>query len=394
MKSRIILLILLVFLATPLWMRIAWEFSPKRNLNLVIVDKTVLNANSYKHRSINWILDHDKYVRNDGEFYDINRDYFGFFPQEDERYEIRDFDTMNEPELDSMAGANHLVYFADTYGIMGNEWYMHLDRNDNSGSIYGGLSEKDLLLMEKMREKDKLVVSEFNTIGFPTPPDMRRRFQELYGAEWTGWMIRSITTLDTTGNRDLPKWIVRKYRSEHNGQWPFSKAGILCVHESGKVIVLEEGRDLTGWIPDLLTGAALSKEAGLPNSLIYPYWMDVWKNNNDSNEIAARFALPLNDAGRKLLLVAGVPDTFPAIIRRTAGTRFYYFCGDFADNPTKFRFTQLAGVTALKFLLYNAIDETDRSRFFWEYYLPLMDHIFKTEYGRPPAPEKQSAISS
>ena len=136
MKSRLILLVIVPFLATPLWMRIAWEFSPTKRLNVIIADKTVLDANSYKHRSINWILDHHKYVKEDGGFYDINKDYFGFFPQEDEQYLIHDFDNLNEPELDSMSKENDLLYFADTYGILGNEWYRHRDRNENSGSIY------------------------------------------------------------------------------------------------------------------------------------------------------------------------------------------------------------------------------------------------------------------
>ena len=109
MKSRLILLFIVVFLATPLWMRIAWEFSPEKKLNVLIVDKTVLNANSYKHRSINWILDHEKYVKADASFYNINKDYFGFFPKDDERYEIRDFDNLNEPEVDSMALANDVA---------------------------------------------------------------------------------------------------------------------------------------------------------------------------------------------------------------------------------------------------------------------------------------------
>ena len=150
MKSRIILIILVVIAATPLWMRIGWEFTPSRQLDVVIIDKTVLDANSFKHRSIDWILDHEKYVKQDGSFYDINKDYYGFFPEEEENYTIRDFDMMNEPELDSLSAASDVAYFADTYGIMGNEWYKHLDRNSNAGSIYGGLSEKDLLMMNNI----------------------------------------------------------------------------------------------------------------------------------------------------------------------------------------------------------------------------------------------------
>ncbi len=384
MKSRLILLFIVVFLATPLWMRIAWEFSPEKKLNVLIVDKTVLNANSYKHRSINWILDHEKYVKADASFYNINKDYFGFFPKDDERYEIRDFDNLNEPEVDSMALANDVAYFADTYGVLGNEWYKHLDRNDNSGSIYGGLSEKDLMMMRRMREAGKLVIAEFNTIGFPTPSEMRKRFEELYGISWTGWMLRSIASLDTVNNPDLPRWIVRTYKQANSGRWPFKQAGMLCVHESGRIIILEEGKELTSWIPVINASSDFQDEMNVPGQLIYPYWMDVWTNNNDSNKIVARYSLPVTAAGKNMLTNQGIPVEFPAIIRRDNGFRFYYFCGDFADNPTKFRFAQLEGVAKLKFLLYNAIDKTDRNRFFWEFYLPMMQRILANEYKRSP----------
>ena len=59
--------IILILLATPLWMRLAWEIGSKKALNLLIVDKTVLNSNSYKHRSVNWILDYEKYTKSSGE---------------------------------------------------------------------------------------------------------------------------------------------------------------------------------------------------------------------------------------------------------------------------------------------------------------------------------------
>src|SRR4051812_11902692 len=169
MKSRMILIGILIILATPLWMRIAWEIGNKKALNLLIVDKTVLNSNSYKHRSVNWILDYDKYTKSNGSFYDINKDYYGFFPRDNEKYLIQDFEKMSESELDSIAAVYDMVYFTDTYGILSNEWYRHRDINENSESIYGGLSEKDILLLKKMKERNKPILTEFNTIGYPTP---------------------------------------------------------------------------------------------------------------------------------------------------------------------------------------------------------------------------------
>jgi len=259
MKSGTILWGILIILATPLWMRLAWEIGNKKALNILIVDKTVLNSNSYEHRSVNWILDYEKYTKSNGSFYDINKDYYGFFPGENERYQIRDFEKMNESDLDSVASVYDMVYFTDTYGVLGNEWYLHRDINDNSESIYGGLSEKDILFLRKMKEKSKPIITEYNTMGYPTPLEIRKNFEQMFGIEWTGWLARYIVSLDTINNPDLPKWIVRKYKRENKGVWNFKGEGMLFMHRDGKVIVLERGRFLNDAIPMIRTEKGSSR---------------------------------------------------------------------------------------------------------------------------------------
>jgi hypothetical protein len=381
MKSGTILICILILLATPFWMRIAWEIGQKKSLNLLIVDKTVLNSNSFKHRSVNWILDYEKYTKSDGSFYDINKDYFGFFPKANEKYVIHDFEKMNETDLDSIAAIYDMIYFTDTYGIVGNEWYRHRDINENSESIYGGLSEKDILLLSKMKERNKPILTEFNTIGYPTPHDVRVNFETMFGIEWTGWMARYISSLDTVNNPDLPKWFIRTYKKEHAGQWNFHNEGMLFIHESGKVMVLEKGKEMDNPIPRIVIEKKYQSQFNVPSNIIYPYWIDIIVNHNDSNEIVATYDLATTKGGEDMLRMNGIPKSFPSIIHRKKGFSFYYFCGDFADNPTKFRFAKLSGITGLKFLMYNAIDVTDRNRFFWEFYLPMMQSILKDTYA-------------
>ena len=382
MKSRLILTFIGILLATPLWMRFGWEFSSRRKLNMLIVDKTVLNTNSFKHRSINWILDYEKYTKPDGSYYDINKDYFGFFPKDDEKYELIDFEKLNEPEVDSLSKVYDLAYFADTYGVLGNEWYRHRDINDNSESIYGGLSEKDLLLMSKMKANKKPVIAEFNTIGYPTPNDVRKSFQNMWNIEWTGWMARYIGSLDTVNNPDLPKWIIRSYKKENSGQWKFKNDGMLFINFDGRVLILENGRELRDPIPLIYTDKKNQDKYGVPSSIIYPYWIDIMKNKNDTNQIISKYVIGTNPEGEALLSTNGIPKIFPAVIHRDLNYNFYYFCGDFADNPTKFRFAKLKGITGLKFLMYNAVDLTDRNRFFWEFYLPMMQTILNKSYAK------------
>ncbi len=380
MKSRNILFLIVFLLATPLWMRLSWEIVRKKSLNLAIVDKTVVNSNSYKHRSINWILDYEKYTRSNGSYYEIDKDYFGFFPSENEKYNIHDFEKMSESDLDSMAAVYDAIYFTDTYGVLENEWYRHRDRNENSISIYGGLSEKDLLFLKKMKERSKPVLAEFNTIAFPTPLDVRLNFESMFGIKWTGWMARYISSLDTLNNPDLPHWIVDKYKKENSGTWNFKKEGMLFIHESGKVLVLEKDNELREAIPKIYTDKKYQGRFDIPLKIIYPYWIDIVLNQNDTNQIVSSYFIETSGKGEELLKSNGIPSSFPAIINRDIGYTFYYFCGDFADNPTKFRFAKLFGIKGLKFLMYNAVDVTDRNRFFWEFYLPMMQSIFNETY--------------
>ncbi|REK33721.1 MAG: hypothetical protein DWQ44_08800 [Bacteroidetes bacterium] len=380
MKSRIILLIIGIFLATPAWMRISWEFTPKRVLNLLIVDKTVLNKNSLKHRSVNWILDHEKYIKADGKYYEITEDYYGFFPGENEKYEIRDLDNMDEAEVDSVSYRYNMVYYTDTYGVAANEWYRHRDVNDRSENIYGGMTEKDMLLLKKMKQKKKMIIAEFNSIAYPTTSAVRKDFEQTFGIEWSGWIARHIASLDTINNPDLPKWVVRTHKQKNNGIWDFKNAGLIFVHESGDVVILEEGRDLNESVPKIYTEKRYQDQYNVPPSLIYPYWIDIMVNKNDSNEVISRYIIGTNRSGEKKLIDKRIPKVFPSIIRRTGDYKFYYFCGDYADNPTKFRFAKLNRINNLKFLMYNAVDVTDRNRFFWEFYLPMMQSIFRDVY--------------
>ena len=392
MKSRLILLTLLFFLLTPAWMRLAWEFTPKKVMNLMIVDKTVLNSSSVKHRSVNWILDHEKYIKSDSTFYEIDKDYYGFFPGENENYTIRDFDNMSDEELDSVADKNDALYFTDTYGVFVNEWYRHRDIHEESHSIYGGLSEKDMKMMQKMKERKKLLLAEFNMIGMPTPADVRHNFENTFRMKWTGWMARSITSLDTIDNPDLPLWIVRAYKKTNSGRWPFKNAGMLFIHENGTVLVLEQGKDLREAIPTIITDKQNQSRFGVPGTIIYPYWMDIWKNETDSNAVQAKYIINVTPEGLATLGANSIPTVFPAIIEHRGDYRLFYFCGDFADNPTKFRFAKLSGITGLKFLMYNAKDQTDRNRFFWEFYLPLMQNIFNDYYRELPLVRRLSMI--
>ncbi len=47
------------------------------------------------------------------------------------------------------------------------------------GIIYGGLSTQDIELLQNMKDKKKLIITEFNTIGLPTRPELRKGFEDV-----------------------------------------------------------------------------------------------------------------------------------------------------------------------------------------------------------------------
>ena len=120
-----------------MWM--AWLFSPKTKLVAAIIDKTVLNENGQEHISLSWILNQERYSKTSKKSYRVNRDYYGFFPLQGEKFEIKGLERFSDKQLSQLSLDADLVYFTDTYGIYNNEWYKEGKANERSGILYGGL---------------------------------------------------------------------------------------------------------------------------------------------------------------------------------------------------------------------------------------------------------------
>jgi len=82
MKRSIIITGLIIILTSPIWMALGWLFEGKKELKVVMVDKTTLTNDGIEHRSFNWVLDNDKYCMQNRSLYSISRDYYGFFPKD------------------------------------------------------------------------------------------------------------------------------------------------------------------------------------------------------------------------------------------------------------------------------------------------------------------------
>lgn len=368
---------LLAVLLLPLWMWLAWLLTPKQQLVVAIVDKTEINQQGQEHASLTWILNQERYTKTPTKLYDVGNDYYGFFPQEKEKFRIKGLERFSSAQLEQLSQDCDLAYFTDTYGVYNNEWYSQSSSTERSGILYGGLSRQDLIFLQKMKEKKKLILTEFNCIGSPTDSIVRGEFEQLFGLRWSGWIGRYFTSLDTSVNRELPKWLIGNYMAQHGGQWPFTQSGIALVSQHDEIEILEQGRHLQQSLPQIYSTEQACREYGLPERVDYPFWFDIMTIDTSINQSIASFELAVNAAGRQLLARHGLQPRFPAVIRHAAEDyRFYYFCADFSDNPVSLRSSYFKGISVFSRLFYS--DEPgERGSFFWNYYRPLVTTILK-----------------
>lgn len=379
MRARIIGYCIVLLLLLPVWMWLAWFFTPKKQLNALIVDKTVLQYPPQEHESFNWVLTNSQYTRTDGSHYNPSQDYLGFFPLENKEFNIRDLDQLSSGELEKMSDELDMAYFTDTYGIYDNDWYGG-NQVEISKKIYGGLSPQDMELMRYMKEKKKLLISEFNCIASPTSEVIRKEFEALYDIRWTGWTGRYYEQLDTNKTDQLPSWVTRNYMRDHEGKWPFRGEGLVLVNNNEQVEILEYRSHLNGITPLIKSTPAAQKELHIPAEIRYPFWFEI-NQTSRINNVAAVFELNTNDQGDSILNAHNILRVFPAVIqKKDSGNHMYYFAGDFADNPIDTRLSHFKGIEYIKSLSINKRNYGERESFFYDLYLPMMRSIVNRYY--------------
>lgn len=380
MNIKKLKIILGIIVSIPVLMWLFWVLSPRQKLVVAIVDKTVLDKKGQEHISLSWILNHHKYTKNNKATYQIDRDYFGFFPKENQKFRLKGLERFSPSQLVKLSEDADIAYFTDTYGIYNQEWYAQKTEQRSSGILYGGLSKQDLDFLKLMKAKNKLVVTEFNTIGSPTSPEIRGQFELLFGMKWTGWTARYFNSLDTSINKELPIWMVKNYKVANKGSWTFKKSGIVFVSDKDQVVVLEDSVHLSNPMPYILSSKNGQEQFGLPEKMKYPFWFDVVLPIGQSNMIAAKFDLSLKSSGRTELKRYGIPASFPAVLHQNSiRPKFYYFSGDFCDNPISLTSSYFKGIGVFKFLFYDTEDTMERKSFFWNFYKPLITNILDKE---------------
>ncbi len=377
MKKTLLIVgvILVVILALPLINLIRWTFQTKKPMDIILVDKTVPSLERDHHKSLSWILMNERFVKKEsGSSYSYKKDYYGFYPLRPIREHKWDRNDYRLTDLINLAEKNDAVYFADTYGVFFNDWYRGINKSRKSRKLYGGFNNNDFLLLKEMKDRNKLIIMEYNSFDYPTSPYDAFRTQEKLGIKFSGWTGKYFSSLDTTGP-DFPIWMTAMYRKEYKKPWTFTKAGIVILKEKD-IVVLEEGIHLKNSMPVIVTDSSNTAKYNVISSVSFDKWFDII--DPLENKTVSNFNIETTSVGDTLLSVNGLSNKFPAVVQ-DATERVYYFSGDFASGDLPYWISRFKGVEKLKGILYSDKPE-DTRRFFWLYYRPLIDGIF-TNYS-------------
>jgi hypothetical protein len=352
-----------------------WFFNEKRVLNVYILDKTVTRMDRPEHKAFTWVLNKSRFVLPNNNTYSHIEDYFGFFPLDIEE-EVFDFRSVRINEVDAYASAFDLAYYTDCYGVYSFEWYKGKSKPIKSQKVYGGLNQNDYLLMKKLLDNGKLVISEYNMFSTPTNALVRNKTEELLNLNWSGWIGRYFNTLDITSNVGPPEWMKNLYESQHMGVWPNDKSGIVLLHNDGLMELMVVGDHLNTGLPIIETKENSLNRFGVAQNVAFEQWFELI--HAGPNTVHASFIIDVTSSGHDILSKLGFSNVFPAIIEGKRKGKFFYFCGDFADNPARMWTAKMAGASQLNYFLYK-FSNKNRAGFFRYYYTPLMDSIL-TEY--------------
>ena len=375
----IVIIIVAVILALPVVNLVRWTFQTRKPMKIIIVDKTVPTLTREKHKSLDWVLTNDRIVKKENKMsYSFRKDYYGFVPTRPLREHHWDRNEYRLADLPDLWTKSDAVYFTDTYGVTFNDWYQGISVSRKTRKLYGALNNTDNLLIKEMKDRNKLVILEYNAFDYPTADYESYRIQDRLGIKWNGWTGKYFSSLDTSEkkNNNFPIWMTAMYRKQYKQPWKFSKEGVVLLKDKA-IVVLETGTTLKSAMPHIFTDSAYAKKYGVVPVVAFDKWFDII--DPIANNVVSKFKIETTALGDSLLYENGLTNSFPAVIQEPTMNRTYYFSGDFTTTNIPEWTSRFVGVDKLKGILYSSkIDDT--RRFFWLYYKPLIEGIFNDYY--------------
>ena len=375
----IVVIILALLIALPVINLIRWTFQTKKPIGLVIVDKTVPTLDRNKHKSFNWIMTNNRYVKKEGNSsYSYTKDYYGFFPMKPLKEKKWNNVRYNMEEAIQVLPANNdAVYITDTYGVMTSDWYPTFSPPRRTRKLEGALNGMDNYLIQEMKNKNKLVILEYNTFDWPTGEYESFRLQDRLGIKWSGWTGKYFASLDTAKkHEDFPMWMTAMYRKQYKQPWTFKNAGIVLVRDKA-ILVFEEGGMLDKALPSIETDSVYVEKWGIAKSVSFDQWFDII--DPMQNTVISKFILETKPEADTLLAKYGLTSEFPAVVMDSVSQRTFYFSGDFCHTNIPYWTSRFKSVEKMRGLLYSKRPD-DLRRFFWVYYKPLIEGIFGDYY--------------
>jgi len=369
---RTVLIVLSSLVVAVLIAFLIWLLKPSHALEVFILDKTVPTQERREHQSFHWLLNHEKYVKHDKSLYDLKEDYYGFFPIKPEKQQF-DFRSLSLRDVETISDRVDVAYFTDTYGVYYNDWYTR-NGPDVSGEqkVYGGLNQNDYLLLKALKEKGKTILTEFVLLDKSASGLVRKKTEDLLHLQWEGWIGKYFGSLKPGS---APAWIIELYKSQNQGKWPFTSAGVVLIHKYGTIVVLDDQKHLKKGMPVIHTKPRIARQYNLPDTIPYSNWFDIMQTDS-AGQVLASFKLKTTASGDSLLENYRMQADFPAIIHHGGDHRFYYFAGDFSHNDISTATSYFEGARLIDFLFHRQ-DQSSSTYFFWRYYRPLIRGILK-----------------
>ncbi len=382
MRRRHVLAIL-IFLIVSYF--VTWFLLPTRDINMLVVDKTVPEPDYREHRAIFWVAKHLRFTDSEGEFFRKDRDYLGYHPHGEKK------ETLKANDLRGI----ELLYLADTYGIYDYEEGLveYEERlpfeHQDIDLIYGGFDRQEVTaITDYASEGDRILIGEHNIFGYPTylEPEAAAGLQELFAVNYEGWLARYYADLNETAY-----WIKELYTRIYGRKWDLQGAGMVFVREDvtglgwyTDLVIIEQVQFNAPW--PVVTSTDHRLLDGAASQVPYLYWVEVLNVNIDDEhtEVLAYYELPVKEDFRAALRERGLPDRFPAMIRYAPPGKAerIYFAGDFADQLPALLPPWLTGSAALQRFFSYLPGLPVEYRFYFQWYKPVLGNILSnTETG-------------
>ncbi len=371
--KKIVLIVVAVIIAVPLLGRLIWSMQKSRHLDLMIINKTVPKTSENEVKSLNWVLNHGKYLKTNNLKYDFTLDYYGFHPKtKNEAGQIHYF-KLNE--IETLKEKYECLLFLDNKGVSED-----FQETATSADFFGGFNQNDYLLLKDMVSNSKLVVIESDFFSTYTEDLVRYNTQQLLDVYSLGWKGRFFKDLSARIiEKEIGQEWIDNYKNFSNENWEFNGPGLVMINDKqDRIVVLPRNKYMNKKHPEVVTGSEFSKKMCLPERTAYTGWFDVFYPGE--NTVISSFDLNMNQEGINLLKRNGLSDIFPASIKSTDGL-LYFLAGDFSKQQVVLASSKIRLVNDLYMSICKNMTGTP-GKFFQTYYVPFMSCILDDYYNQ------------